>query len=303
MASTILITGGSGFIGTRLTTALLDHGHSVVVADIVAPRIKHERLSFEKMDLSHDELPASYDGKIDGIVHLAGKNIFGRWTQSFKKEVRDSRIESTRKIVATISAWQTKPKTFVSASAFGYYGNAGETEVDESGAAGTDFLAGVCAEWEAESRKAETAGIRTVQIRTANVLGKSGLLAPLFVPFTFGLGAWIGTGKAWFPWVHVDDIVGIYVFALENENLSGPVNTAAPEQVRQKDFMKAFGASMHRWVLFSIPIFVLRMRYGALADTFDNGVRMSPQKVLATGYHYKYPKLADALTAVVQETK
>lgn len=300
---TILITGGSGFIGTQLTQALLDKGYAVVVADLAEPRFKHKRLIFEKLNLSVDEIPQKYDGVLYGIIHLAGKNIFGRWTENFKKAVYDSRIEGTRKIVETVSHWNTKPRVFVSASALGFYGNAGEVEVDESAKSGTDFLAKVSLDWEMEAKKIEAFGIRSVQIRTAHVLGKGGLLAPLFVPFRLGLGAWIGNGNAWLPWVHINDIANIYIFALENQSLHGPVNTGAPETIRQKDFMKMFGKSYGRCVLFSIPIFLLYLRYGALAETFNNSVKMSSKKLLETGCRHTYPKLKEALDDVVNKKK
>ena len=299
-AKKILITGGSGFIGTILTQALLSKGYSVIVADLSEPKIKHDGLTFEKLNLSNDEIPAKYDGTLHGIIHLAGKNIFGRWTKKFKKDVYNSRIESTRKIVEAISHWDNKPKVLVSASAFGFYGNTGELEVDESAECGKDFLATVCADWEEEAKKAEVFGVRTVQIRTAHVLGKGGLLAPLFVPFKFGLGAWIGKGKAWLPWAHVEDIINIYIFSLENEGLHGPVNTGAPEQIRQKGFMKMFGNAYGRYVLFSIPIFILYLRYGSLAYTFDNSTRMSSKKLLDAGFQYRHPKIKEALEEIVK---
>ena len=297
---TILITGGSGFIGTKLTQALLDKGYNVIVADMSEPRIKHESLTFEKLNVSKQEIPAKYDGVLHGIIHLAGKNIFGRWTKKFKKDVYESRIKSTKKIIETISNWNNKPKVLVSASAFGFYGDTGELEVDESAKCGTDFLATVCADWEEEAEKVKVFDIRTVQIRTAHVLGKVGILEPLFVPFRFGLGAWIGSGKAWFPWIHIVDIVNIYIFALENEGLHGPINTGAPEQVRQKDFMKMLGKAYGRYVLFSIPIFILYLRYGELAYTFDTSTRMSSKKLLDSGFQYKHPKLKEALEKIVK---
>jgi len=297
---TILVTGGSGFIGTKLTQALLDKGYAVVVSDLVKPKIKHERLTFKKSDLSIDKISKRYDGVLYGIINLAGKNIFGRWTEDFKKSVYESRIESTKKIIGTISHWNTKPKVFVSASAFGFYGNAGEGEVNESANSGTDFLAKVSVDWEEEAKKAEAFGIRSVQIRTAHVLGNGGLLAPLFLPFRLGLGAWIGTGSAWFPWVHIEDIVNIYIFSVENDSLHGPVNTGAPEKIRQKDFMKMLGKTYGRYVLFSIPIILLYLRYGALASTFNNSVKMSSKKLLEAGFKHKHPELKEALEDVVK---
>lgn len=296
---TILITGGSGFIGTKLSSLLLSKGYSVVVADMSAPRITDTNLTFLKIDLSHDVLPKDYDGKIYGVIHLAGKNIFGKWTEKFKRGIYDSRIISTKNLVSAISSWHVKPQVFITASAFGYYGDKGEKKVTEDSLPGDDFLSHVCVDWEKESKKVEEYGIRSVQIRTAHVLGNGGLLAPLFVPFKLGLGAWIGKGNAWLPWVHIDDIVAMYAFALENEKMNGPINTAAQESVRQKEFMKRFGAVHHTRVLFSIPIFMLRLVYGELANTFDNSVQMSSQKLADLGFIHMYPNLTDALQFVI----
>ncbi len=295
----ILITGGSGFVGSKLTEYFLSLGHQVIVFDFVPPKTTHANLEFLKIDLSKEKIPSTYDGKIDAIVHLAGKNIFGRWTMEFKKGVYDSRIQSTKNIVDSIASWSKKPQVLVSASAFGFYGNKGEELVHEDSPAGNDFLAHVCVDWEAEARRAEASGVRTVQVRTALVLGNQGLLAPLFVPFSFGLGAWIGTGRAWFPWVHIDDIVSIYAFSVLNENVRGPINTGAPENIRQKDFMRIFGQAMNRKVLFSIPIFLLKIKYGALAETFENSTKMSADKIQALGFQFKHASVAQALSDVL----
>lgn len=297
----ILIVGGSGFIGTKLSQALLNAGYSVCVLDFVPPSFTDENLSFLKIDMSKSQIPKEFDGEVSAIINLAGKNIFGRWTKGFKKGVYNSRILSTRNIVESIYWWGRKPEVFISASAFGFYGDKGENLVEENSTKGKDFLAEVCLDWEAEANKAKEFGVRVVNIRTALVLGNKGLLAPLFMPFRFGLGAWIGKGSAWFPWIHIDDVVGIYLFALSNKNVQGPINTVAPELVRQKEFMKIFGSVFKKRVLFSIPIFMLKLKYGDLAKTFNNSAKMSAQKILNLGYIFKYSKLSRALKQVVSE--
>lgn len=295
----ILVTGGSGFVGSRLSMHLLGLGHKVIVLDFVPPKINHTNLTFIQRDLSKEQLPSELANQIDAIVHLAGKNIFGRWTEEFKKGIYDSRIQSTRNIVDSIASWSKKPEVLVSASAFGFYGNKGEGLVKEDSVKGSDFLAQVCADWEAEARKAEASGVRAVQIRTALVLGNEGLLAPLFVPFSLGLGAWLGTGRAWFPWVHIDDIVGIYAHAILNSNVSGPINACAPQNIRQKEFLQIFGQVMHRLVLFALPIFILKIKYGDLAETFENSAKMSAEKILSLGYIFKYTDAKTALEDVL----
>lgn len=296
---TILITGGAGFIGSRLTKVLLEKGHEVIVIDLNVSRLpSHERLQVFALDITKDSLPDCVSNNIDSIIHLAGRNIFGKWTDVFKQSVYDSRILSTRKLIDAISGWDKKPESFVCASAFGFYGNKGDELVSEVAPAGTDFLAKVCIDWEKEARRASNLGVRAVCVRTANVLGNGGLLAPLFVPFKFGLGAWIGKGNTWFPWVHIDDIVAIYIFAVENNSVSGSINTSAPEYVKQKEFMKLFGQALHRKVLFSIPIFVLRIIYKDLASIFTYGVKMDSSKLGALGFDFKYKNLSDAFKSL-----
>lgn len=295
----ILVTGAAGFIGTALSKALLEKGYRVLAVDMRAPALTHERLTFVSLDLAHEKLPSALDGEISGVIHLAGKNIFGRWSPSFKQAVYDSRIVSTRNLVNTFAAWSVKPEVYLSASAFGYYGDKGEASVDEALPVGEDFGAKVCADLEREVERASLMDIRTIHIRTAHVLGRGGLLAPLFLPFRLGLGATLGRGSGWLPWVHIDDIVSLYIYALEHEAVLGPINSAAPEAVRQKDFMQHFARVMHRPLLFAIPIFMLRIRYGELADSFDNSVKMNSQKIADLGFVHRYQKLDDALRAVI----
>lgn len=296
---TILITGGAGFIGSRLTQVLLEKGYKVIVIDLNVSKLAlHERLQAFALDITKDVLPSVIENSVDAIIHLAGRNIFGKWTNEFKQSIYDSRILSTRKLIDAVALWQRKPESFVCASAFGFYGDKEDTCVDEMELSGTDFLAKVCVDWEKEAVRANELGIRAVCIRTANVLGNGGLLAPLFVPFKFGVGAWIGKGDTWFPWVHIEDIVRIYIFAVENASLKGSVNTSAPEYIKQKDFMKLFGQVLHRKVLFSIPIFVLRLIYKDLATIFTYGVKMDSSKLKALGFEFTYKNLSDAFKSL-----
>ena len=297
----ILVTGGAGFIGTHVSKRLLNLGYRVHVIDLVPPKHVHTQLSHEVLNLSESKLSNQLDGTIDAIVHLAGSNIFGRWTTDFKERIYNSRVLSTRNIVESIASWQHKPRALISASAFGFYGDGGEDILTEHSPAGTDFLAQVCVDWEKEANKAAELGVRCVQIRTAHVLGYRGVLGPLFTPFKYGLGSWIGRGHEWFPWTHIEDMARIYVRAIEDTSLTGPINTAAPQRVRQKEFMKLFGRAQNKPVLFRVPLWALRLRYFGLADTFRNSARIESSKLLHAGFVFTYPNLRAAFTQILSE--
>lgn len=296
---TVLITGGSGFIGTQLARQLLIKGYSVIIVDRNPPKISDTNLSFKKLNLSQEKLPEEYDGTIFAVIHLAGKSIFGRWTRSFKKEIYDSRILSTRSLVQSFSLWQQKPSVVVSASAFGYYGDAKNKIVSEDDMFGQDFGSHLCCDWEFEAQKNNDLGIRTVQIRTANVLGKGGLLSPLFFPFKYKLGFYLGKGDGWFPWIHIDDIIALYMYSIENKNVFGPINAASEDYVTQKEFMKTLSGVMKTWVTISIPIVFLYMRFGEFALSFNNSVKMSSHKATSLGFICTYKKLDTALRSII----
>lgn len=300
MNRTILVTGGSGFIGTELSKSLLNRGDYVIVVGRTEPCFTHERLSFFKAEIGRDELPQ--DRKIDAVIHLAGEPIVGRWTRQKKRAIYDSRIEGTKALVDWMGTLEYTPKVFVSASAMGYYGDAGEKECTEKSPPGKDFLARVCIDWEKEAREAEKLGVRCVQIRTANVIGPGGLLKSLTPIFKRGLGGWFGTGKQWFPWIHIQDIVGVYVHALDVA-IEGPVNATAPEQVRQKYFMKTLGDVLRRPVWISIPIIIVRLRYGSFVQILTNSARLSSKKIYDSGYVFGFPKLKGGLEAALRQRK
>ncbi|MDO8635204.1 MAG: TIGR01777 family oxidoreductase, partial [Dehalococcoidia bacterium] len=211
----VIITGGAGFIGQRLTAALIEKGHQITVLDHHPPS---SEVAFVQVDLAGQELPAELFQNIDAIIHLAGRNIFARWNQQVKKQIYDSRIVGTRGLVKSLAKLARKPEVFISASAVGFYGDRGEENLDESSTQGSDFLAKVCIDWEKEALVAGNYGIRTVQVRTSPVLGAGGLLAKIAPLYKLGLGGPLGSGNHWFPWVHLQDIVNIYVFALENRD-------------------------------------------------------------------------------------
>src|SRR5688572_14432600 len=238
----ILITGASGLIGTALQRSFTEKGHEMLLASRSEPKNEH----YIRWDVDSgfaDKDLARLEG-LDAVIHLAGESISGlRWTDEKKKAIRDSRVLGTRTVIEAFARLERKPKVFISGSAIGFYGDRGDAEMTEANAAGDTFLSNVCKEWEAESRRAEDMGIRTVLLRTGIVLSKDGgALAVMLTPFKLGVGGVVGSGEQWMSWVALDDVVGIENFVLENENLRGAVNVVAPNPVTNEDFTKTLGS-------------------------------------------------------------
>ncbi|MCH7605182.1 TIGR01777 family protein [Patescibacteria group bacterium] len=299
----IIITGGSGFIGKHLTTLLLEKGYEVVILDIVSPSFaKEQNLSivFHNIDLTREKIPREILTGVHAIVHLAGRSIFCRWSEQIKKEIYDSRVKSVENLVDSCKQLSQKPEVLISASAAGYYGSRGEDDLDESSSAGSDFLSKLCADWEVQTRKADSLGIRTVQIRTAPVLGDGGLLDQMLPIFKLGLGGSIAGGKQWFPWIHIKDIIHIYLFALENRQFQGAVNACSPQLVRQREFAQTLAKVVKRPAFLSTPKWALRLRFGELADALTASQKVRPTKLLYADYQFRFPDLNDALINLLE---
>ncbi|MDP2641508.1 MAG: TIGR01777 family oxidoreductase [Candidatus Yanofskybacteria bacterium] len=297
----VLITGGSGFIGTHLTKELLRRGYTVRILDMRPSSLADAE--FFQGNLADREPSAEVFAGVDAVVHLAGKNIFGRWNPELKKQIKESRSKGTSNLVAALRKLPRKPEVLVSASAVGFYGDRGEEELLEESSPGSDFLSGVCVEWEREAEGAQGAGIRVVRVRTASVLASAGLLAQLLSLYRFGLGGSWGNGKQWFPWIHLQDIIGIYVFALENRSLKGAYNAAAPRQVRQKEFSSALARAIWRPHFLRIPAWVMRFALGEFADVSLASQKVSSQKIQAAGYSFVFPELKEALSDLLRESR
>lgn len=292
----ILVTGGTGFIGRTLVGRLLNDGHNVFIlskhplSSDLSDRVKFFPWEAEKEEPSQEAVRG-----LDAVVHLAGENIFGPWTKNKKQLILKSRELGTRHLVSAIKKSSQKPKVFISASAVGYYGNAGENEINEESSAGNDFLARVCHVWEKEAKAAEELGVRTVQIRTAPVLGKGGALSKMLPIFRLGLGARFGSGNQWFPWIHIEDIVRTYIFAIENQTLSGAVNGCSPNPIRNKEFVKTLAQIVRRPSFLVLPPFLLRFSLGEVADVLLVSQKVVPKKLLAAGFEFHFPILDQAL--------
>jgi uncharacterized protein (TIGR01777 family) len=295
----ILITGASGLIGTELQKDLAAKGHELLLASRKEPGDeRHIQWSIEDGFAEPEKLEG-----IDAVIHLAGENVSGlRWTEEKKKAIRDSRILGTRNVVDAISKLKTKPKVFVASSAIGFYGERGDEEVTESSAAGDNFLAHVCKDWEAESRRAEDAGIRTVLLRTGIVLSKDGgALGTMLLPFKLGVGGVVGSGKQWMSWISMDDHLAAINYALENEGLRGAVNSVAPNPVTNEDFTKTLGEVLYRPTFLPLPEFAVSMVFGEMGDALLlASTKVLPKRLEDAGFEFKYPQLKAAVENAVK---
>lgn len=288
----ILVAGGSGFLGSRLIGALRAAGHDARALTRTPRRPDDVRWSAGEAD--HLWWNAVHGA--DAVINLAGSSIAGgRWTAARKRDITDSRLAATRAIVAGLDATRS-PAVLLSSSAIGYYGPHGEEPLDEASPAGTDFLATVCRTWEAEALTATTPS-RIVLLRTGLVLsGDGGALPRMAIPFRLGAGGRIGSGRQFMSWIHVDDWVGMVLWALANPACAGPLNLTAPLPVTNAVFTRELGRALHRPAILPAPAFALRLMLGEMADALLlSGQRVLPAQAQALGYRFEYATLAAAL--------
>jgi uncharacterized protein (TIGR01777 family) len=300
----VAVTGATGTIGRALVRALLDRGDQVAVLSR-SPDKAREALGSEVdahawPDPEAQPAPAEALSDADAVVHLAGEAVDQRWNDEAKKKIRESRELGTRNLVAGMKDAGPRLRTLVSASASGYYGPRGDERVDESEPAGDDFLADVVVRWEREAASAEEHGIRVAMLRTGIVLSEEGgALGRMLTPFKLGVGGPIAGGRQYMPWIHSDDVVGAYLFALDHEEASGPVNLSAPEPVTNKAFSKTLGKTLHRPAFAPVPALAIKTLYGEMSTIVTGGVRMIPARLQELGYEFRHPDLGEALEAAV----
>jgi uncharacterized protein (TIGR01777 family) len=294
----ILVTGATGLIGRSLCRVLTSEGHTVVGLSRSPERAgKLAVAEMHKWEPQSGPPPEQALNGVEAVVHLAGEPIAAhRWTDEQKKRIRDSRVISTRNLVNGFRSMKSKPAALINGSAIGFYGDRGDEKLYEESPAGRGFMSEVCQAWESESEQAKYIGMRVVEVRTGVVLStEGGALQKMLTPFKLGLGGPIGSGRQWFPWIHIDDIVGIFRHTLLATSLNGPVNGTAPEPVTNADFTKQLGRALHRPAFLPVPEFGLKALMGEMSEVLLGSQRVIPQVALESKYEFIYPTLAPAL--------
>jgi uncharacterized protein len=268
----VAITGASGMIGQRLRERLTSAGNVA----LAIPR---------------DGTPSA----CDAIVHLAGEPIAQRWTEAAKKRIYESRVEGTRRLVNALSARTNRPSVLICASAVGFYGTRGDEILTEKSAPGVGFLPRLVMDWEQTARAAEALGIRVVSLRFGMVLGQGGALAKLLLPFRLGVGGRLASGEQWMSWIHIDDVVSLIQFAMENTALQGSVNATAPGPVTNDEFTRRLAAALHRPAIFPVPALALKLVFGEMSEVLLDSQRVLPSVAKSAGFRFQYADLRAAL--------
>jgi uncharacterized protein (TIGR01777 family) len=299
----VLVTGASGLIGSALCDALLDRGDEVVglSRDPSRAREAQPRLTWHGWEPTLERpAPEAFEG-VDGVVNLVGERIDQRWTEAAKRRIMETRKAATHNLVQAIEALQSPPRVLVSQSAVGYYGDRGEEVVEESDGPGDGFDSEVTQAWEKAAHELDVTGVRLVVVRTGQVLStEGGLLPQLLTPFKLGVGGPIAGGKQYLSWIHLDDEVGILLWALDGEEVRGALNATAPQPVTNGEFSKALGRALNRPAVVPVPGFVLDLRFGGeFGHVLRGGQRVVPKRAQKLGYEFKYPTLEGALKNLV----
>ncbi len=296
----VAITGAGGFVGNYLTDFFTGRGDEVTGIGRSRPaNIADDSLfTWIQADTTQkggwqDEIDAA-----DVVVNLAGKNIFGRWTEKIKQEILESRVRTTENVVEGYSG--NRPAVLLSTSAVGYYGDGGDELLDESAGAGDDFLARVCIDWEGEANRAADKGVRVVNMRFSMVMEKTGGALKTMLPaFKAFVGGPLGTGKQFMPWIHMTDLIRAHSFVIEHAEITGPVNCCAPNPVRNEDFSRTLGSVLGRPAVFRVPRFALSTAMGEMGEMVLSSQRAVPKKLLDHGFEFRFPEVRGALQTIL----
>ena len=296
MAKKIIITGATGLVGKNISSELIKKSEEVIVftRNVEAGKNKVPNASmYLKWNYDKPEEWKEHINNSKAIIHLAGANLASkRWSKKYKKIITESRIKSTQNLIKAVSEAKNKPEVFICSSAVGYYGNSGDTLLTEDSAPGNDFLANLCIQWEKAAEEIETLGIRRVCIRSGLVLSKEeGILKKFLLPYNLYVGGKLGNGNQWFPWIHINDIVNIYLFSLYN-NIEGALNTVSPNPVRMKQFAYELGKTLNKPSLFTVPEFLLRIVLGEQAKAALSSLRVIPQKLNNQDFKFQFENIS-----------
>jgi uncharacterized protein (TIGR01777 family) len=298
----ILITGGTGFVGTQLTSRLIKDNHEVTILtrSLRGAKSPSPGISYLEGDPTREGPWQEAIKNHDAVINLAGASIFSKWTEEHKKAIRESRLNTTRNIVEGIPSHPERSFTLFSTSAVGYYGFCGDEELVEDSPPGNDFLARIANEWEEEALKARDKGIRVVITRFGIVMGeKGGALSQMIPLFKKYIGGPIGSGKQWFSWVHIKDLAEAFTFLLKHPEISGPMNICSPNPVRNKDLAKALGKVLHRPSFMPAPGLMVKWVLGEFGSVILEGQRVIPKRLIENGFVFKYPDIEKALQGIV----
>jgi uncharacterized protein len=299
----VLVTGASGFIGSALCDALLARGDSVVglTRDPQKARGTNPRVVWRPWQPNLERPPAEAFEGVDGVVNLLGERIDQRWTEESKRRIMESRRTGTHNLVGALAGLERKPKVLVNQAAIGFYGDRGEAMVDESSGPGEGYDSEVVQEWEKAAHEAESTGVRLVVVRTGHVLdADGGLLAELLPPFRLGVGGPLAGGRQYMSWIHIDDEVGILLWALDNEKVSGTINATAPNPVTNRELSKAIGRALNRPAVMPVPGLVLDLKFGSeFGHVLRGGQRVMPRRALDLGYEFRHTDIDEALKSLL----
>jgi len=295
----VLVTGASGTIGQALCDALFARGDDVVGLTRAPGRAREDnpRVEWRKWEPTLERPdPAAFEG-VDGVVHLLGERIDQKWTAESKERIMESRRQGTHNLVQTLAAVESPPKVLVSQSAVGYYGDRGAEEVDESDGPGSSFDSEVVVAWEAAAHELDSSDVRLVVVRTGQVLTKrGGMLKEMLTPFKLGVGGPLAGGEQYLSWIHLADEIGILLWALDDEKVSGTINASSPDPATNKDFSKALGRALNRPAVMPVPGLVLDLKFGKeFGQVLRGGQRVIPKRTQELGYQFSYPDLDAAL--------
>jgi uncharacterized protein (TIGR01777 family) len=297
----VIVSGAGGLIGSALLPSLEAAGHDVVR---LVRRPAESGLNEISWDPAAGKLdPVALNGA-DAVINLNGRNVGeGRWNREIKETLRSSRLDSTSTITTAIERCDAPPRVLVNASAVGYYGDRGDERLDESSSVGTGFLAELSHDWEAAATRVESANTRVVLMRLGMVVAAEGALGKMLMPFKLGVGGPIGSGRQFWPWVGLDDVVGVARFILENEDLSGPINVVSPQELRCKAFVRTLGRALGRPAIVPMPAFAARLALGEMADALLlASARVQPKALEAAGYTFQTPNLDAAIRVALSKS-